>query len=193
MNQADATALEVEDGGGEREKFEAGKAYAVTLTTGIDFKGIVIAYDSVTNVVVFHILYRISSHGAIPNRGDSITTRIVKTKFIANLRYMGNVKDPLASRKLCVDLCELETKERLAIREIKRIGVCVTKEAQSIFDALSKSFSVEWDKKDILVSRDVRVCSPYNLDCVTGGTTATKNQVKKQLKLAREALGLDGK
>ncbi|VVA94757.1 unnamed protein product [Arabis nemorensis] len=53
MSQAGATV--VEDGGGVGGvKFSVGSAYAVTLTTGIEFKGIVLAYDS--NIVMFHIL-----------------------------------------------------------------------------------------------------------------------------------------
>lgn len=38
---------------------------------------------------------------------------------------------------------------------------------------------VQWEKKDILVMGEVRVCSPYDSDCVTGGSNAANNRVKK--------------
>ncbi|XP_024010809.1 uncharacterized protein LOC18008105 [Eutrema salsugineum] len=182
MNPADETVMEVE-GGGEGEIFAVGKTYAVTLTTGIEFKGIVVAYDPDPNIVIFQ-------EGTMPEKGNSMTTRMVKTNFISKLSFMARFKDPLASKKRVVDLNGLEAKEANAIREIERIGVGVTAEAQRIFNALSKTLPVQWVNKDILVMGEVRVCSPYHADCVTGGTTASQNQVKRVLKLEREKLQL---
>ncbi|KAG2312983.1 hypothetical protein Bca52824_024540 [Brassica carinata] len=56
MNPANATAIEAE-GGENGVKYEVGNTYEVKLTTGIEFKGIVLAYDSdPPHVVIFHIL-----------------------------------------------------------------------------------------------------------------------------------------
>ncbi|ESQ28194.1 hypothetical protein EUTSA_v10019170mg [Eutrema salsugineum] len=189
MNPADETVMEVE-GGGEGEIFAVGKTYAVTLTTGIEFKGIVVAYDPDPNIVIFHILSILLAARTMPEKGNSMTTRMVKTNFISKLSFMARFKDPLASKKRVVDLNGLEAKEANAIREIERIGVGVTAEAQRIFNALSKTLPVQWVNKDILVMGEVRVCSPYHADCVTGGTTASQNQVKRVLKLEREKLQL---
>ncbi|CAH2066538.1 unnamed protein product, partial [Thlaspi arvense] len=181
MSEADATVMEVE-GGGEGETFEVGKTYAVTLFTGIEFNGIVLAYDSNPNFVIFHILSMLlaARNGTKPETGKSMTTRMVNAKFITKLKFLGKVKDPLASKKRLVDLDGLLAKEGDAIREIEKIGVGVTAEAQSIFDALSKSFAVHWENTDIVVMREVRVCSPYHhSDCVTGGTNAAKQRVKR--------------
>ncbi|AEE35035.1 RNA-processing, Lsm domain-containing protein [Arabidopsis thaliana] len=57
MKPASATVAKV-DSGGEDEKFEVGKVYAVKLTTGDQFNGIVLAYDSEPNFAVFDILFR---------------------------------------------------------------------------------------------------------------------------------------
>ncbi|KAL0721268.1 hypothetical protein Bca4012_035867 [Brassica carinata] len=80
--------------------------------------------------------------------------------------------------------------EAIATREIKSIGVGVTAEAQKIFDAFSKTLPVQWVNKDILVSGEVRICSPYHDDCVTGGTTTARDQIKAVLKQVRQELQL---
>lgn len=38
---------------------------------------------------------------------------------------------------------------------------------------------VKWDNKDIVINEDVRISSPYHSDCVTGGTRAANDQIKK--------------
>ncbi|KFK41445.1 hypothetical protein AALP_AA2G131400 [Arabis alpina] len=150
-----------------------GKTLSVTLTTGIEFKGIVSAYDS--NIVIFQ-------DGVRPVTGDTMTTRMVNTNFISNLTDLWTLKnEPLEAEERSIDLEGLITKEDIAIRDIEKRGVGVTKEAQSIFNALSKTHTVKWEKKDILVM-GVRICSPYTSDCVTGGTTSVKNEVKRLLK-----------
>ncbi|VVA94756.1 unnamed protein product [Arabis nemorensis] len=76
----------------------------------------------------------------MPNTGDSITTRMVNAKYISNLRLMGTFKkEPLAAKDRSVDLDGLIAKEEIAIRDMEKLGVGVTKEAQSIFDALSET------------------------------------------------------
>lgn len=55
MSPANATEIEIA-GGEEGDKFEVGKIYDVKLTTGIEFKGIVLAYDPDPHLVIFHIL-----------------------------------------------------------------------------------------------------------------------------------------
>ena len=38
---------------------------------------------------------------------------------------------------------------------------------------------VHWDKTDIVVMKEVRVCSPYLPENVSGGTSAANERVKK--------------
>uniref|UniRef100_A0A0E0CRB7 AD domain-containing protein n=1 Tax=Oryza meridionalis TaxID=40149 RepID=A0A0E0CRB7_9ORYZ len=82
---------------------------------------------------------------------------------------------------------------RQAEIEAERIGVGVTPEAQSIFDALSKTYillrlPVQWDKTDIVVMKEVRVCNPYLPENVSGGTSAANERVKKVLDFERKRL-----
>ncbi|KAL5552950.1 hypothetical protein UlMin_040351, partial [Ulmus minor] len=72
--------------------------------------------------------------------------------------------------------------------EAERIGVGVTSEAQSIFDALSKTLPVRWDKTTIVVMNEVRVSSPYLPESVSGGTPVANDRVKKVIEFERKRL-----
>ncbi|KAG9156464.1 hypothetical protein Leryth_019976 [Lithospermum erythrorhizon] len=74
--------------------------------------------------------------------------------------------------------------------DAERIGVGVTSEAQSIFDALSKTLPVRWDKTVIVVMNEVRVTSPYLPESVKGGTAPANERVRKVLELERKRLQL---
>lgn len=47
---------------------------------------------------------------------------------------------------------------------------------------------VQWVNKDILVSGEVRICSPYHDDYVTGGTTTARDQIKAVVSLNTKVL-----
>ncbi|KAH0938287.1 hypothetical protein HID58_005748 [Brassica napus] len=180
MSPANATATKA-GGGGSGDEYEVGKTYEVKLTTGNEFKGIVLAYDSDPHV------------GAIPGKCKSMmTTRTVNASFISKANLIGKCKDPMDSnkKKWFVDLSGLLEKEAIAIRRIESIGVGVTAEAQKIFDALSKTLHVKWENKDMVIMEDVRICSPYHSDSVTGGTRAANDRIKKVLNNVREKLQL---
>ncbi|CAH8312968.1 unnamed protein product [Eruca vesicaria subsp. sativa] len=185
MDPAGATVAN--DIGGE--KFPVGNIYSVKVITGDEFRGIVMAYDPIPNFVVFE-------EGSKPRDGHAKNTRMVNASFITGLSYLGKTEDPLLTDDCWVNLDGLRAKEALAIRqaeaEAERMGVGVTAEAQSIFDALSKTLPVQWENSDILVMKEVRVRSPYLSDCVFGGTDAANNRVKKVLELVRRRLQLVG-
>ncbi|KAL0004124.1 hypothetical protein SO802_011685 [Lithocarpus litseifolius] len=104
--------------------------------------------------------------------------------------------DPLDIKKCYLDLNSLQAREESAIRqaeaEAERRGVGVTSEAQNIFDALSKTLPVRWDKTVIVVMKEVRVSSPYLPESVSGGTPAANDRVKKVLELERKRLHARG-
>ncbi|PQQ03962.1 protein LSM12 homolog [Prunus yedoensis var. nudiflora] len=112
------------------------------------------------------------------------------------LSYLGQAEDPLDVKNCYLDLNSLRAREELAIRqaeaESERIGVGVTSQAQNIFDALSKTLPVRWDKTVIVVMNAVRVSSPYTPESVSGGTPAANERVKKVLELERKRLQTRG-
>lgn len=73
-----------------------------------------------------------------------------------------------------------------------KVGVGVTKEAQSIYDSLSKTMPCVWSGRDIVVMDAVTVSPPYNVDSVTtsGAHTGALERVKKVLQAERVRLGL---
>jgi protein LSM12 len=73
----------------------------------------------------------------------------------------------------------LEDALRDAAAAAARIGVGVSKEAQALFDALSKTYPCFWRDKSIVVMEDVVVSEPYT-DC-TGGSTAANERVRMVL------------
>ncbi|KAK9188965.1 hypothetical protein WN944_020370 [Citrus x changshan-huyou] len=101
--------------------------------------------------------------------------------------FLGQADDPLDPKKCFLDLSRLQAREHLAVRQAEadaqRIGVGVTTEAQNIFDALSKTLPVRWDKTVIVVMNEVRVSSPYLPESVSGGTAAANERVKKVVRL----------
>ncbi|CDY68731.1 BnaUnng02980D [Brassica napus] len=58
MDPAGASVANV-IGGSEGDKFAVGNIYSVKLITGDEFRGIVMAYDTIPNFVVFDILFEL--------------------------------------------------------------------------------------------------------------------------------------
>lgn len=117
---------------------------------------------------------------------------MLKANYIKEFTFLRQDDDPLDLKTCYLDLNSIRAREESAIRqaeiEAERIGVGVTAEAQSIFDALSKTLPVRWDKTAIVVMDVVRVSSPYLPESVTGGTPAANERVRKVLELERKRL-----
>ncbi|KAG6405661.1 hypothetical protein SASPL_133253 [Salvia splendens] len=120
-------------------------------------------------------------------QGPKRNIRLLKANYIKEFAFLGHGEDPLDVNKCFVDLNTLQSKEESAIRqaeaEAERIGVGVTPQAQSLFDALSKTLPVRWDKSTIVVMNEVRVSSPYLPESVTGGTPAANERVRKVVRI----------
>ncbi|KAE8698894.1 AP-1 complex subunit gamma-2-like isoform X1 [Hibiscus syriacus] len=82
------------------------------------------------------------------------------------------MKIHLMSRNVFLDLTSLQAREYSAIRQAEadseRFGVGATSEAQTLFDALSNTLPVRWDKTVIVVMNEVHVSSPYLPESVSG-------------------------
>lgn len=80
---------------------------------------------------------------------------------------------------------------------IARIGVGVSKEAQHIFDALSKTMPCTWNNDQILILGQVVVLPPYgteNVHPIKGADTSrnTLDRVKLVLENEKKRLGFTG-
>ncbi|KAK7348690.1 hypothetical protein VNO80_23306 [Phaseolus coccineus] len=167
------------------EELAVGCLLSIRTTLGDEFEGQVVTFDRPSNILV---LQEASKHG--PRRN----IRLLKANYIKDFTFLGQAEDPLDPTNCFLDLAALQAREEVAIRQAEadaeRIGVGVTSEAQSIFDALSKTLPVRWDKTVIVVMNDVRVGSPYHPESVVGGTPAANERVKKVLEFERKRLQL---
>ncbi|KAG9451116.1 hypothetical protein H6P81_011081 [Aristolochia fimbriata] len=124
--------------------------------------------------------------------GAKCNIRLLKANYIKEVTLLGKGEDPLDVTKCYLDLNSIQAREESAIRqaesEAERIGIGVTSEAQNIFDALSKTLPVRWDRTVIVVMNEVRVSSPYTPENVVGGTPAANDRVKKVLEHERKRL-----
>ncbi|KAL2939220.1 Protein LSM12-like protein [Bienertia sinuspersici] len=169
------------------EDFAIGCVLSIKTTLGEEFEAQVITFDRSSNILIFSgVLQEGSKSGPRKN------IRLLKTNYIKEFTLLRQAEDPLDIKSCYLDLTSLQAREESAIRqaeiEAERIGVGVTAEAQSIFDALSKTLPVRWDKTVIVVMDQVRVCSPYHPESVTGGTPAANERVRKVLELERKRL-----
>ncbi|KYR00804.1 hypothetical protein DLAC_02857 [Tieghemostelium lacteum] len=70
-----------------------------------------------------------------------------------------------------------------------KIGIGVTKEAQEIFNSLSKTLPCSWSGSTIVVlGGDVKITSPYVVENCTGTNNNTINRVKTVLEAERKKL-----
>ncbi|XP_073118119.1 uncharacterized protein [Elaeis guineensis] len=170
--------------GANGEEMAVGCILAIKTTLGDEFEGQIVTYDRPSNILVLQ--------EGTTKPGARRNLRLLKANYIKDFTLLGRGEDPLDPKKCFIDLAAIQAREDAAMRqaeiEAERIGVGVTAEAQSIFDALSKTLPVHWDKTVIVVMNEVRVCSPYLPDNVSGGTPAANERVKKVLEFERKRL-----
>ncbi|CAL9111019.1 unnamed protein product [Musa textilis] len=176
------------EGGGGGEELAVGCVLSLRTTLGDEIQGQIVAYDRPSNILVIQ-------EGS-SNAGAQRNIRLLKANYIQDFTYLKKAGDPLDLNKCYIDLAGLQAREEASLRqaeiEAERIGVGVTCEAQSLFDALSKTLPVRWDKTVIVVMNEVRVSIPYLPENVTGGTPAANDRVKKVLEFERKRLQARG-
>jgi len=163
--------------------FAVGCRLNIKTTLGDEFEGEVITFDKPSNMVVLQ---------ESPGNGPRRNLRFLKANFIKDFTLLSQEEDPLDLSNTYIDMNSIQTREEAALRqaevEAERIGIGVTPEAQSIFDALAKTLPVQWEKTTIIVLNEVRVSSPYLPENVSGGTSAANERVKKVIEFERKRL-----
>ncbi|KAL4877587.1 anticodon-binding domain-containing protein [Aspergillus karnatakaensis] len=96
-----------------------------------------------------------------------------------------------------LDIRALKNREAAAISKIQeteaRRGKGVTREAQDLFDAFSRTMPTRWDGGSIVVADAVVISAPYKVDdCrpLVAGDTAALARVRKVLEMERKKIEL---
>lgn len=167
------------------EDFAVGCILSIKTTLGEEFQGQVLTFDRPSNILVLQ-------EGINSGSGPKRNIRLLKANYIKEFTFLAQGEDPVDVKKCFIDLSNLQAREDSAIRqaelEAERFGIGVTAEAQSLFDALSKTLPVRWDKTTIVVMNEVHVSSPYLPESVVGGTPAANERVRKVLEFERKRL-----
>eukprot|EP00775_Hariotina_reticulata_P007469 gene7469-7679_t len=148
--------------------------------------GTVFGYDPSTDVVM---IKEPGAHGGVVN------LRLYKAAQLQVLQAE-RPKQPTDHHLPYVDKDRARQREEKALLQAEgdmtKVGVGVTKEAQSIFDSLSKTMPCMWHGRNITVMDAVVVEPPYTVESVT--TTSDHkgalDRVKKVLQAERQRLGL---
>ncbi|KAE8150960.1 anticodon-binding domain-containing protein [Aspergillus avenaceus] len=96
-----------------------------------------------------------------------------------------------------LDIRALKAREASAVGKLQEIearrGKGVTREAQELFDAFSRTMPTRWDGTNIIVADAVSIAAPYRVDdCrpLVAGDTAALARVRKVLEMERKKIEL---
>lgn len=161
-------------------KFEVGLKVKLALKSRPEetIEGEVFAWDE---DAFSHVI--LQQTAAAPNQ----TFRLINTHSISNIEALqssGHLHQSLglaSDADLEVDEAAIRTREATVLQHARAhappLGVGVTEEAQSIFNALHKTLPVEWRGQTIVVLKDCFVDPPYEV--ISGGTDPLRRQIFK--------------
>ncbi|KKK17019.1 hypothetical protein P175DRAFT_0501257 [Aspergillus ochraceoroseus IBT 24754] len=96
-----------------------------------------------------------------------------------------------------LDIRALKAREANAVAKLQegeaKRGKGVTREAQDIFDAFSRTMPARWDGANIIVADAVAIAPPYRVDdcrALVAGDTAALTRVRKVLEMERKKIEL---
>ncbi|KAL1924026.1 uncharacterized protein VTP21DRAFT_7061 [Calcarisporiella thermophila] len=173
-----------------------------------EFEGKIFAFDPVINCLAIECAHQ-PTHTQYPRPSCTTSTegitkrdyRIIKTNCIKEVTPLGESNGWDVSTFATVEpavgpvpIDRIKGREKRAIQEtwtsLSRIGVGVTREAQEIFDALSKTLPCRWHKDTIIVLDEVVIRPPYTAEsCLANAPAAgTLARVQKVLEGERQRM-----
>eukprot|EP01118_Nematostelium_gracile_P003693 TRINITY_DN14281_c0_g1_i1.p1 TRINITY_DN14281_c0_g1~~TRINITY_DN14281_c0_g1_i1.p1 ORF type:complete len:175 (-),score=28.12 TRINITY_DN14281_c0_g1_i1:123-647(-) len=160
-----------------------GSHVRIKTTFGEEIEGEIFSYDTTTSCLV---LVETQIHSTLKKN-----YRIFKTNFMKSIEYLGR-SSMVVEDLPPVQISKIRSKEASTIRslreEAQRIGVGVTKEAQEIFNSLSKTLPCRWKEDVIVVFDEIQIRPPYNATNCSGGDQNMLERVKKVLEGERKRL-----
>lgn len=142
-----------------------GARFEVTTASDEVFEGDLFCFDDKSDVAVFR------QH--LDHTTAKSNLRFVSNSAIKSLKYVGPGREtiPPSTPLPPVNRDALIAKERAALEKAhtraSQIGVGVSKEAQQIFDALSRTYPCQWSGQTIIALDTIHISPPYTADACT--------------------------
>lgn len=164
-----------------------GLVVKVKTTFGDEYEGEMFGYDTNSNCII------LQEPEDMPNR----SYRVLMLPFVENVQVLSVpsadvMQEALQKQFPAINMRKLAAREQQALQKahenMLRIGVGVSPEAQTIFNALSRTLPCRWDKTTIIVMDEVRIQAPYTVETCSGGQQNTLQQVKRVLEGERKKL-----
>ncbi|KAJ5923303.1 hypothetical protein N7454_008548 [Penicillium verhagenii] len=169
------------------------------------FEGTLFTVCPITNLVAVNTSSAASSGSSDNKQAQSGDYRVIPVSRIQSFQLLSlptnssdspSFTDALPTIQ-ALDTRALKTREIKAVSEIlereARRGKGVTREAQDIFDAFSRTMPARWDGPNIIVADAVTIAPPYRVDeCrpLVEGDTAALARVRKVLEMERKKIEL---
>lgn len=151
-------------------------------------EGFVYSYSDTVLVLFKYADNEPSRNPSIPEKYNFNLIQLGSINNISQMSAWGkNSKKPAVSSiasLASLNLDKIIARESMAVRKFKeklsRVGIGVSKEAQSIFDGLIRTLPCKWDKEVIeVMDGDVRINPPYTANDCSGRRQATLDHVIK--------------
>ena len=144
-----------------------GSEVSIKTTHGDEIKGEVFHYDTKSNSIT------LKEKAEKPKK----TFRVVNINFIGDITKINSSSTPVNFDLPLVNMDKVKLFEqkslKTAAQQATKIGVGVSKEAQQLFDALSKTYRCAWKGKNILmIDTEIQIHPPYNEESCHGPATA---------------------
>lgn len=173
------------------QPWAVGTEVRLLTCSGEEVSGTVFAYDTAAEMLM---LREKGAHNGVS------TLRLLAVAQVAETLSERHPTGPVELELPVVDEERCRRREekalKLAEQDYDRVGVGVSKEAQAIFEALSKTLPCKWRKKTIVVLDEVLVPEPYlpSSCSADGGRVLTNPKALDRVQLivrdARVRLGL---
>ncbi|KAF7726456.1 hypothetical protein EC973_008691 [Apophysomyces ossiformis] len=176
-----------------------GRRIKLKTANNEDVEGAIYTYDRATNCIALDILFITLSFFDRSQERKRISFRIIKISHIKEIVSVSSddaQNEPLSNYLPVghVYLDQLRAREADAVKTLRqqmaKMGVGVTKEAQEIFDALSKTLPCRWSNETIVVLDEVLIPPPYEVESckANASSSASLARVRKVLEGERRRL-----
>ena len=147
------------------EFFNVGTTVSCRTCLDKEVEGEVLAFDSATRMLIL-------KSEASSSRPSLNNVHLLNLSYVSDVRVKKD-REPLDKppEPLSLNIARLNARAREMIDKKKKLVTAlkagVSPDGQRLFVAINKTLDeVSWDKEEIVVMKNVRICPPYTADCV---------------------------